>query len=183
MGDAFYLTLGRSADVLTQAEYFSLRGEVGAVEFNARPNENTRIYAREFFAIDRLGDGGQLTRILADTTSEKGYHAAADIFAVSSQNFLQTWSNSFATVARPDEVSSAFITKDNPDFSLNVFGERRLTLYPVKPVTTRTVPSFDLFGLNRQLKDWPFYWSFDTAVEGLSRMDQYISTSRPGPTI
>jgi LPS-assembly protein len=177
VGDAFYLTLGRSADVLTQAEYFSLRGEVGAVEFNARPNEKTRIYAREFFAIDRLGDGGQLTRILADTTSDKGYHAAADIFAVSSQNFLQTWSNSFATITRPDEVSSAFITKSNPDFSLNVFGERRLTLYPAKPVTTRDIPSFDLFGLNRQLKDLPFYWSFDTAIEGLSRTDQYITTS------
>ena len=177
VGDAFYLTLGRSADVLTQAEYFSLRGMAGGVEFNARPNEKTRIYAREFFALDRLGDGGQLTRILAETTSEKGYHAAADIFAVSSQQFLQTYSNSFATVARPDEVSSAFLTKNNPNFSLNVFGERRLTLYPVKPVTTRNIPSFDLFGLNRQLKDWPLYWSFDTAVEGLSRTDQYISTS------
>lgn len=177
VGDAFYLTLGRSADLLTQAEYFSLRGEVGAVEFNARPNEKTRIYAREFFAIDRLGDGGQLTRILADTTSEKGYHAAADIFAVSSQNFLQTWSNSFSTVTQPDEVSSAFITKDNPNFSLNIFGERRLTLYPVKPVTIRDIPSFDLFGLNRQLKNLPFYWSFDTAIEGLSRTDQYITTS------
>jgi LPS-assembly protein len=177
VGDAFYLTLGRSADVLAQAEYFSLRGEVGAVEFNARPNEKTRIYAREFFAIDRQGDGGQLTRILADTTSEKGYHAAVDIFAVSSQNFLQTWSNSFATVSRPDEVSSGFITKNNPDFSLNIFGERRLTLYPGKPVTTRDVPSFDLFGLNRQLKDLPLYWSFDAAIEGLSRTDQYITTS------
>lgn len=176
-GDAFYLTLGRSADVLTQAEYFSLRGWGGAVEFNARPNEKTRIFAREFFVSDRLGNGGQLTRILADTTSEKGYHAAADIFATSSQNFLQTWSNSFSTLTRPDEVSSAFLTKDNPDFSLNVFGERRLTLYPVKPVTTRTLPSFDLFGLNRQIKEWPFFWSFDTAVEGLSRIDQYITTS------
>ncbi len=176
-GDAFYLTLGRSADVLTQAEYFSLRGWGGAVEFNARPNEKTRIFAREFFVSDRLGNGGQLTRILADTTSEKGYHAAADIFATSSQNFLQTWSNSFSTLTRPDEVSSAFLTKDSPDFSLNVFGERRLTLYPVKPVTTRTLPSFDLFGLNRQIKEWPFFWSFDTAVEGLSRIDQYITTS------
>ncbi len=177
VGDAFYLTLGRSADVLTQAEYFSLRGWGGGVEFNARPNERTRIFAREFFVIDRLGDGGQLTRILADTTTEKGYHAAVDIFATSSQNFLQTWSNSFATIARPDEVSSGFITKNNPDFSLNVFGEKRLTLYPVKPVTTRDIPSFDLFGLNRQLKDLPFYWSFDTAIEGLSRTDQYITTS------
>ncbi|MFN8005592.1 MAG: hypothetical protein U0V70_00905 [Terriglobia bacterium] len=177
IGDAFYLTLGRSADILTQAEYFSLRGMAGGVEFNARPNEKTRIYAREFFAIDRQGDGGQLTRILADTTTEKGVHAAADIFAVSSQQFLQTWSNSFATVARPDEVSSAFLSKSNEDFSFNIFGERRLTLYPVKPVTTRTLPSFDLFGHNRQFKEWPIYWSFDTSIDGLSRTDQYISTS------
>ena len=177
IGDAFFLTLGRSADVLTQAEYFSLRGMAGGVDFNARPNAKTRIYAREFFALDRLGQGGQLTRILADTSSEKGFHAAVDVFAVSSQTFLQVWSNSFATVTRPDEVSSGFLTKDTPQFSLNVFGERRLTLYPVEPVTTRTLPSFNLFGQNRQLKDWPFYWSLDTSVEGLSRTDQYISTS------
>jgi LPS-assembly protein len=176
VSDAFYLTLGRSADLLASAEYFSLRGMAGGLEFRARPSKRSSIFAEGFFAIDRLGQGGQSARVIADNQFENGFRAVANVDVVSSQVFRQVYGDTFATIVRPDEVSSGFLTRNFSTDSFNVFGERRLTLFPRKPVVTRTFPSFNLFGHNRQLKDWPVYFSYDTAMDALSRTDAQLST-------
>jgi hypothetical protein len=173
ISDAFFLTLGRSADVLANAEYYSLRGVAGGLEFNARPSERSMIYAHGFFAADRLGQGGQSAQIKADTRFENGFRAVADVYTVSSPVFRQVYGDSFYNIVRPDEVSSGFLTRNFSTYSVNVFGERRLTEFPEGAVTSRTFPSFNLSGHSRQVKDWPVYLSFETSVEGLSRSDIY----------
>lgn len=174
--EGFFLTMGRSADLLSALEYFSRRGIAGGFEFNARPSEHSRIFAYEYFAKDRLGQGGQSTRVVADTQFENGFRAVADVYAVSSQEFRQVYGDTFNVISRPDEISSGFLTRNFSSVSVNVFAERRLTLYSPTPVTTRTFPSLNLFGHSRQIGDWPVYLSFDTSVEGLSRSDKSLST-------
>ena len=174
--EAFFLTLGRSADLLAVAEYFSLRGMAGELKFEARPSERSRIFAQTFFAQDRLGQGGKSVRIIADNQFQNGFRAVADVDEASSRVFRQVYGDSFATIVRPDEVSSGFLTRNFSTYSLNLFGERRSTLFPDKSVVTHTFPSFNLFGHNRQIRDWPIYFSFDSAVDGLSRSDAQLST-------
>lgn len=174
--DSFYLTLGRSADLLTTAEYFSERGVAGGMEFRARPSERSEIFAQGFFAIDRQEQGGQSARVIADTQFENGFRAVANIDVVSSQTFRQVYGDSFNTIFRPDEVSSGFLTRNFSSYSVNIFGERRSTNFAPQGVITRTFPSFDLFGHSRQIRDWPVYYSFDAAIDGLSRTDRQIST-------
>jgi LPS-assembly protein len=176
VSEAFFLTLGRSADVLATTEYYSLRGIAGGLEFNARPSERSTIFAEGFFANDRLGQGGQSAQIKADTRFENGFRAVADVFVVSSAVFRQVYGDSFYNIVRPDEISSGFLTRNFSTHSVNVFGERRLTEFPEGAVTSRTFPSFNLSGHNRQVKDWPVYLSFDASVDGLSRSDTYRST-------
>ena len=176
VSEGFFLTLGRSADVLATTEYYSLRGIAGGLEFNARPSERSTIFAEGFFAIDRLGQGGQSAQIKADTRFENGFRAVADVYTVSSPVFRQVYGDSFYNIVRPDEVSSGFLTRNFSTYSVNVFGERRLTEFPEGAVTSRTFPSFNLSGHNRQVKDWPVYLSFETSVEGLSRSDIHRST-------
>src|SRR5262249_8274509 len=176
VSDAFFLTLGRSADVLATTEYYSLRGVAGGLEFNARPSERSKIFAEGFFAHDRLGQGGQSAQVIADTRFENGFRAVVDVYSVSSPVFRQVYGNSFYNIVRPDEVSSGFLTRNFSTYSFNVFGERRVTEFSEGAVTSRTFPSFNLFGHNRQVKDWPIYLSFDSSIEGLSRSDTYRST-------
>lgn len=176
ISDAFFLTMGRSADLLATAEYYSLRGLAGGLEFNARPSERSRIFAHGFFAKDRLGQGGQSAQIISDTQFENGFRAVVDVYAVSSPVFRQVYGDSFYNIVRPDEVSSGFLTRNLSTYSFNVFGERRLTEFPDRAVTSRTFPSFNLSGHSRQVKDWPLYLSFDASVEGLSRSDAHRST-------
>jgi len=176
VSDSFFLTLGRSANVLGTAEYFSLRGVAGDVKFEARPGERSKIYVNSFFAQDRLGQGGKSLRVIADQLFSNGFRAVADVDEASSRVFRQVYGDSFATIVRPDEISSGFLTRNFSTYSLNIFAERRETLYPKQSVTTRTFPGFDLFGHNEQIKDWPIYFSFDTAVDALSRSDLQLST-------
>ena len=174
--DSYYQTLGRSADLLVTGEYFSLRGGAGELEFRARPGEKSHIFAQEFFVIDRLGQGGQSARILADNIFENGFRGVVNVDVVSSQTFRQVWGSSFNTIFRPDQVSWGFLTKSFSTYSVNFFGEHRSTLYSPTPVTTRTLPSFDFFSRAHQVKEWPVYFSFDSAVDGLSRTDSKVET-------
>jgi LPS-assembly protein len=172
----FFLTLGRSADLLATVEYFSLRGPAEDFRFEARPGEHSRIYSETFVVKDRLGQGGQSIRIIADNQFQNGFRGVANVDEASSRVFRQVWGSSFATIVRPDQVSSGFLTRNFSTYSLNLFGEERTTFYPRQNVNIRTLPSFDLFGHSRQIKDWPVYFSFDTAVDGLNRSDASLST-------
>jgi LPS-assembly protein len=176
VSEAFFLTLGRSADVLATMEYYSLRGVAGGLDFRARPSERSRILAQSFFAQDRLGQGGQSLQMVADTQFQNGFRGVADIYAVSSQEFQQVYGDTFYNVVRPDEISSGFLTRSFSSYSMNVFGERRVTKFPDQVVKSRTFPSFNLSGHSRQLKDWPIYLSFGASAEGLSRSDSQLST-------
>ena len=101
-----------------QPEYYSLRGVAGGMEFNARPSERSLIFAEGFFAEDRLGQGGQSAQIKADTRFENGFRAVADVYTVSSPVFRQVYGDSFYNIVRPDEVSSAFLTRNFSTYSV-----------------------------------------------------------------
>ena len=174
---AFFLTLGRSADLLTRADYYSKRGPAGGLDFEARPNRHSSISAVGYLARDRKGFGGQSAQVRAETRWDNGFRAVADVDVVSSQEFRQVYGRTFNTISRPDEVSSAFLTRNFSNDSLNVFGERRSTIFSrERAVTSRTFPSFNLNGHRRRIKDWPIYFSYDTSVEGMGRTDARLST-------
>lgn len=174
---AFFLTLGRSADLLTRADYYSKRGPAVGLDFKAKPNQHSSISAVGYVARDRLGFGGQSAQVKAETRWENGFRAAADMDVVSSQEFRQVYGRTFNTISRPDEVSSGFLTRNFSSDSLNVFGERRSTIFSrERAVTSRTFPSFNLNGHRRRIIDWPIYFSYDTSVEGMGRTDARLST-------
>ena len=174
---AFFLTLGRSADLLTRADYYSKRGPAGGLDFKARPNQHSSISAVGYAARDRMGFGGQSAQVKAETRWENGFRAAADVDVISSQEFRQVYGRTFNTISRPDEVSSGFLTRNFSSGSLNIFGERRSTIFSrERAVTSRTFPSFNLNGHRRRIKNWPIYFSYDTSVEGMGRTDARLST-------
>lgn len=174
---AFFLTLGRSANLLTRAEYYSKRGPAGGLDFEARPTEHSSISALGYFALDRLGFGGQNAKVKADAQLDNGFRAVANVDIVSSQSFRQVYGDNFNTISQPDEISSGFLTRNFARDSFNVFGERRANFFAgERGVTSRTFPSLNLNGLRRRLKDWPIYFSYNTSLEGLSRSDAQLST-------
>lgn len=174
---AFFLTLGRSADLLTRADYYSKRGPAGGLDFKARPNRDSSISAVGYVARDRMGFGGQSAQLKAETRWENGFRAAADVDVVSSQEFRQVYGRTFNTISRPDEVSSGFLTRNFSSDSLNVFGERRSTIFSrERAVTSRTFPSFNLNGHRRRINEWPIYFSYDASLEGMGRTDARLST-------
>jgi LPS-assembly protein len=178
--DSFYLTLGRSADLLTTAEYFSKRGISSQMEFRAKPTPQSNIYAqgvlaREYLLPPEQRTNGESARIIADNRFQNGFRAVADIDLVSSQAFRQLYGDSFATIIRPDKVSVAYLSKNYRSFSLNFLGERRLNRFaaylddPSNNVVIRKIPSVNFSGPSRRLRSWPLFFSFDLQADGLAR--------------
>lgn len=178
--ESFFLTMGRSADLLATGEYFSKRGMAGGWEFRARPSEQSHIYAQGLFAREYLlpesqQNNGQSARIIADNRFDNGFRAVADIDLVSSQAFRQLYGDSFATIVRPDKISLAYLSKDYRDFSLSFLGERRLNRFsgfdqiPTNNVMIRSLPAVELSGPSRPLHKWPVFFSFDVEAAALSR--------------
>jgi LPS-assembly protein len=189
--ESFFLTLGRSADLLTTGEYFSKRGIAAGWEFRARFSENSHIYAQGLIAREYLlppdqQTNGESARIIADHRFGEGFRAVADIDLISSQEFRQLYGDSFATIVRPDKISLAYLSKDYRDFSLSFLGERRLNRFsgfdeiPTNNVLIRTMPAVELLVPSRPLRKWPLFFSFDVQTAGLARSTE-LEDGQPLP--
>ncbi len=54
-----------------------------------------------------------------------------------------------------------------------------LSLTPGDEITIVHLPSFETSSVDRKIGDTPFYWSFDTALEGLARHEPTFQTGAP----
>lgn len=177
ISQAFYLVLGRSADMTIREEFFSKRGFGHGVNFRARPNDRTSLDLSSFFVNDRLDQGGTSLQGTAESRFENGFRAVADFNLVTSFTFRQVFSDSFFDSTRPTDNSRFFLTNNFGLGSLNVLVAREETIFPQKNIITRTTPSlqFKLTGLRPF--DVPLFFDLETRADGVSRTDSRIDTS------
>ena len=176
LSQSYYHVINRSADVTVTAEYFTLRGMAGAVDFRAVPNENSRVEINTFFARDKKNQGGQSTRILSFTERGK-LRAVADLNIVSSFLFRQVFEEGFNLISSPIEHSQAFVTYNTPGVSYNFNYSRRGTFFVDQPTTIiRKSPSLEMSVSSFPLADLPVYFSFEGSVAGLHRRDAVLDS-------
>lgn len=194
---AYYQTLGRSADVLFRGDYYSDRGYGAGLDFRARTNESSYMYLGAFSVFDRgdpnnLVDGKKVkqggTSFYADVLQhfKYGFVGVADINITSSLAFRQVFGENIATAISPEERSIVYLNKNWNSYSFNAFfGEQSTYMTPFdrdgKPaaeeiVKIRKLPSFELTQRDTQLwSKLPVYFSFDFAAEGVSRKEATTS--------
>lgn len=175
-GDAFYWAINRSADFLFTGEYFSSRGWAQQLEFRARPSDINYINLFGFHVNDRRKQGGQSAKLGASYVFANGFRAVADVNYISSLTFRQIFGDTFNSIVLPDQMSQAFVGKNDDAFSLNFAISRSETFFDRGAVTLRRFPSAELSVMPRQVGELPFYFAFDSAVEGIHRTDPKFST-------
>lgn len=179
VGDAFYWAINRSSDVLLTAEYFSSRGWAQQAEFRSRFSNTNFFNFFGFNVSDRKRQGGQSAKITANYIFANGFRAVVDANYVSSLTFRQVFGDSFNAIVLPDQVSQAFVGRNYDSLSVNFALSRNVTFFDRGSVKLRKFPAAELSVMPRQVTNWPFYFSFDSAVEGIHRSDPDFST----PTI
>jgi LPS-assembly protein len=185
VSEAYYLTLGRSADVTFRGDLFSKRGLGFGAELRTRANSRS-FFNMGFYAVkDRMfgpkkdaqhpDQGGSSFYIDAVHYFPNGFLAAADVNITSSLTFRQIFSDSIQQVISPDERSQVFVNKNYHEYSLNLRLNSQVTTLQNSSIRIRELPSITLDRRPSPLpwfKKIPLYFSFESGLEGVSRKER-----------
>ncbi|HVF49312.1 MAG TPA: LPS assembly protein LptD, partial [Pyrinomonadaceae bacterium] len=184
ISNAYYQTLGRSADVTFRNDIFTRRGYGFGADLRTRANSRS-FFNMGFYAIkDRVfGDkesaenpdqGGSSFYIDGVHYFPNGFLAAADINITSNLAFRQIFSDSIQQAISPEERSQLFVNKNFDDYSFNFLARTQVTSTPNVRIRTRSLPAITLDkrpGPLAFIERWPVYFSFEGGIEGVSRKE------------
>lgn len=200
--NAYYQTLGRSADALFTTDIYSKRGIGFGTVFRARPDELSSIKLGTFTVVDRLfeqeklpgqqNEGGTLFFAKGIQYLPGGFFAGVDVDFTTSLAFRRTFANDAEQVFNPEKRSQLYIinnfSSSGANYTFNMLAEGKSdTLFNTREqidfssdrnidITVRHLPSFELVGYGQQIANLPLYLSFDTAAEGLYRRERFNET-------
>jgi LPS-assembly protein len=184
LSNAYYQTLGRSADATIRNDIYAGRG-IG-LGMDVRTRANSRSYLNfGFYAVkDRIfgakespqnpDQGGSSFYVDGVHYFPNGFLAAADVNVTSNLAFRQVFSDTIQLAISPEERSQVFINKNFGDYSFNFLARSQVTSIPNTRVRTRQLPSITLDKRPSALRYFervPVYFSFEGALEGVSRKE------------
>jgi LPS-assembly protein len=191
-GESVYWVLNRSMDATMGAEYFSKRGWFERGEFRARPSDTSYLYFNYQGMVDRgigsppQNQGGEDARFIAERPFGT-FRGVANVDYLSSFVFRLAFTDIYSQAVDSEVRSQIFLSNTTNGFHFNGLAERYQNFAICDPSTdpaacpvfiTQTelvrilhTPSVFVSGEERQLGNTPFYWSFDSAAEGLQRRE------------
>jgi LPS-assembly protein len=185
LSNAYYQTLGRSADLTLRSDIYSKRGIGFGADLRTRANSRS-FFNMGFYAVKDRVFGGHADATHPDQGGSSfyvdgvhyfpnGFLAAADINITSNLAFRQIFSDSIQLAISPEERSQVFVNKNFGGYSFNFIARTQVTSIPSVRVRTRSLPGISVEkrpGLVSWLKDKvPVYFSFESSLEGVSRKE------------
>jgi LPS-assembly protein len=183
--NAYYQTLGRSADITFRNDIYTKRGLGFGADLRTRANSRSFLNLGFYTVRDRVlgpkedaahpDQGG--SSFYADGVHyfPNGFLAAADINITSNLAFRQIFSDSIQLAISPEERSQVFVNKNFDGYSFNFIARTQVTSIPTVRVRTRSLPGISFEkrpGLVSWLKErLPVYFSYESGVEGVSRKE------------
>lgn len=185
-GESFFWAISRSMDAHIGAEYFSKRGWAPQGEFRARPSDKAFVDLTYFSVLDRgygnphVNQGGEEARLTAEDEFGRNFRGVADVDYLSSFVFRLAFSEVFTQAVNSEVKSDAFLTNSSGGYFSNAFMERYQDFESTTPgqvISILHAPGVESDSVDQRIGRSPFYWSYDAALEGLSRSDPGFSTA------
>jgi LPS-assembly protein len=186
LGESLFWAINRSMDAHIGAEYFSLRGWAPSGEFRARPSDTSFVDLTFFGVLDRgtgnppVNQGGEEVRLNAEGAFGHNFRGVANIDYLSSYVFRLAFNDVFTQAVNSEVKSKAFLSNTTNGFFYNASMQRYQDFESTTAgdvVTILHAPSFEVSSVDRPLGPSPFYWSYEAAIEGLSRSEPGFSTA------
>jgi LPS-assembly protein len=202
ISDAYFQTLGRSADLLIDGDIYTSRGVgIGAI-FRVRPDELSFLRLGSFTVFDGLfGNhnqsdqnnlGGTLFFAKGLQYLPHGFFAGVNVDFTTSLAFQRTFGNGLEQIFNPEKRSQIYLqnnfsvgtgnytftalaeTKNDRIFNTLLTNVSNSDLTPASHlnITVHHLPSFELSGYSQQIANLPLYLSFDSSLDGLYRRDR-----------
>ncbi len=184
LSNAYYQTLGRSADLTFRNDIYTQRGIGIGADLRTRANSRSFLNAGFYAVKDRIfgpsadathpDQGGSSLYVNGVHYFPNGFIAAADVNVTSNLAFRQVFSDSIQQVISPEETSQVFVNKDYKDYSFNFLARSQVTSLPNSRIRIRELPSITMDKRPSPLsfiKKLPIYFSFEGGAEGVSRKE------------
>jgi LPS-assembly protein len=184
LSNAYYLTLGRSADFTLRNDIYTSRGVGIGGDLRTRANSRSFLNAGFYAVKDRIfgpkadathpDQGGSSFYVEGVHYFRNGFTAAADVNITSNLAFRQIFSDSIQQAISPEETSQVFVNKDHNEYSFNFLARNQVTSLSNVRIRIRELPSVTIDKrptILKFLKDLPVYYSFSAAAEGVSRKE------------
>ena len=184
ISNAYYRTLGRSADVTFRNDIYTSRGIGFGADLRTRANSRSFLNLGFYVVKDRIfGDkadadhpdqGGSSLYAEGVHYFPNGFIAAADVNVTSNLSYRQVFSDSIQQAISPEERSQVFVNKDHNDFSFNFLARSQVTSLPNSRIRIRELPSISIEKRGSSLsflERLPVYFSFDASADGVSRKE------------
>jgi LPS-assembly protein len=188
LGESFFWAINRSMDAHIGAEYYSIRGWAPQAEFRARPSDNSFVDLNYFQVLDRgigsppLNEGGEEIRLNAEDALPHNFRGVANVDYLSSYLFRLAFSEVFTQAINSEVLSTAFLSNTSNNVYTNFDFQRYQDFQSATPgdvITILHAPGFESSTVDRQIAHSPFYWSYDAAVEGVSRTEPGVEFFSP----
>jgi LPS-assembly protein len=194
LSNAYYQTLGRSADLTLRNDIYTKRGLGFGADLRTRANSRS-FFNMGFFAVkDRIfgpsaspqnpNQGGSSFYMDGVHYFPNGFLAAADVNITSNLQFRQVFSDSIQAAISPEERSQVFVNKDFDAYSFNVLARTQVTTLSNIVQGSKTLTNFrirmrDLPGIHfdrrpsllKFFDKLPTYLSFESSLDGVSRKE------------
>lgn len=185
LSNAYYQTLGRSADVTFRNDIYTARGLGFGAAFRTRANSRSYLNFGFYTVRDRIfgpkadavhpNQGGSNVYVEGVQYFRNGFVAAADVSITSNLAYRQVFSDTIQQVIAPQERSQVFVNRDFGDYSFNVLARNEVTTVPNARIRIRNLPSFSFDKRPSPIKELfdklPIYFSFESSLEGVSRKE------------
>jgi LPS-assembly protein len=183
ISNAYYLTLGNSADITIRNDIYTSRGLGFGFDLRTRANSRSFFNLGFYTVRDRLwgktgrdkpNQGG--SSFYADGVHyfPNGFTASADVKITSNLAFRQVFGEGVQQIISPIEVSQVFINKSWNSYSLNFLARSQVISIPNVRISTRNLPSVTFEKRPTTLsffKNAPIYFSWKGSLEGVSRRE------------
>ena len=184
LSNAYYLTLGRSADFTLRNDIYTQRGVGLGGDLRTRANSRS-FFNVGFYAVkDRVlgpkedaqhpDQGGSSFYVEGVHYFKNGFTAAADVNITSNLAFRQVFSDNIQQAISPEETSQVFVNKDHNEYSFNFLARTQVTSISSARIRTRELPSVTIDKRPTILSFFekvPVYFSFEGGAEGVSRKE------------
>ena len=186
LGESIFWAINRSTDVTFGTEYFSSRGWAPQGEFRIRPSDTSFVDLNYFGVLDRgfgnpkVDQGGHNIRLDGEGAFGHNFRGVANIDYLSSFVFRLAFNEIFSQAVYSEVKSQVFLSNTTRGFSSNALTQRYQNFESTTPgdvITILHAPSFQSSSVDRQLGKSPLYWSYDVALEGLSRSEPSFRTA------
>ncbi|HZH91862.1 MAG TPA: LPS assembly protein LptD [Pyrinomonadaceae bacterium] len=184
LSNAYYQTLGRSADITFRNDLYTGRGLGLGADLRTRANSRSYFNLGFFTVKDRIFGGKESAErpdqggssFYADGVHyfPNGFLAAADVNITSNLAFRQVFSDNIQQAISPEERSQIFVNKNAGGYSFNLLARNQVTSLPNARIRIRNLPSIEVEKRPSPVSYFEklaVYFSFDAALEGVSRKE------------